>query len=250
MSNTFQNSHTYTIDWTPDALTWYIDGTPLRTLNKADTYNSTDNQYHYPQTPARIELSLWPAGLPSNAPGTIAWAGGEIDWNSQYMQNGYYYAMVSDVTVECYQPPPSFSNNFGDTSYYYNSVLGTSDTVCMGNNNTELSSFLASGENPSYNPNAQSSASGTQTSSSASMTATPQTVPGMSGGGNAASDGESPDGSGSGSASSSASSSQPSGGSSSGGFSQGTTGTSQAPGKLAAGSAVALLGFFIAALML
>lgn len=96
-TNTVQNTHTYEIDWTPESLTWSIDGNALRTLNKNTTYNETDKQYHYPQTPARVQLSLWPAGLSTNAPGTIAWSGGEISWNSPYMVNGYYYAQVYDV---------------------------------------------------------------------------------------------------------------------------------------------------------
>lgn len=101
------STHTYEVDWTPEQLTWSVDGKVLRTLNKNDTYNSTDKFYHYPQTPARIQLSLWPAGLSTNAKGTIDWAGGLINWNSQYMQNGYYYAMVDSVV----------SNSFNTTRY-------------------------------------------------------------------------------------------------------------------------------------
>ena len=167
ISDARQNVHTYTIDWQPDQLSWAVDGQVMRTLKKSDTWNSTDNTYHYPQTPSRIALSLWPAGLPSNGEGTIEWAGGLVDWNSQYMQNGYYYAMVSDVSVECYNPPSGFSNNFGSKSYYYTSTVGTENTVAIGNNNTVLSSFYATGDNPTYNPNAPSS-SGSSTSASAS----------------------------------------------------------------------------------
>jgi len=144
--------HTYTIDWQPDQLTWSVDGTVMRTVKKSDTWNSTDNTFHYPQSPSRIQLSLWPAGLPSNGEGTITWAGGLVNWNSNYMQNGYYYAMVKDVSVECYNPPSSFKNNFGSNAYYYQSVAGTEDTVAIGNNVTTLSSFYASGDNPTYDP--------------------------------------------------------------------------------------------------
>ena len=34
-SDTRTNTHTYTIDWTPDTLTWSIDGNSMRTLNRA-----------------------------------------------------------------------------------------------------------------------------------------------------------------------------------------------------------------------
>jgi len=229
----------------------------LRTLNRNTTYNSTSGQYHYPQTPARVELSLWPAGLSSNAQGTIDWAGGEISWDSPYMQNGYYYAMFSDVNVECYDPPSGY-NNDGTKAYVYTTTAGTNDTVQTVNNNTILSSFYASGDNPKYNPDASSSASGTKTatsSGSAAATSDLQTVPGVSGGGvrgdgsSDSSSGDTSSASGSASASSAASTSSSSSG---GGFSQGMSGTggTNDGSKVVAGSLVALVAFFAAAMML
>lgn len=252
-SNTRENVHQYCIDWNPDTVTWSIDGNDMRTLNKADTWNSSDNSYHFPQTPARVQLSLWPAGLSSNGEGTIEWAGGLVDWdNSPYMQNGYYYAMVNDVSVECYDPPSGFSNDFGDKAYYYTSTVGTNNTVAIGNNNTILSSFMASGDNPTYG--AQPSGSSSSTSSAPTMSNTPESVPGISGGGNVASSGQAPtesDDNGSTGTGSSASSQSGDSSSNSGSFSQGdsSSDTSQAP-TIYAGSAVALIGFFVAALML
>lgn len=269
-SDTRTTTHTYTVDWNPESITWSIDGKSMRTLNKADTWNSTTNAYAFPQTPSRIQLSLWPAGLQSNGQGTVDWAGGLVNWDSEYMQNGYYYAMVNDVNVECYDPPSGYTNN-GDKAYYYMDTLGTNQSVAIGNNNTILSSFMATGDNPSFNPNAKpsgsSSKSASASSSSATMSATPESVPGISGGGNAQTSGDAPTGqsngdasgslgnsgsSGSGTDSSSASQSSSSSGSS--GFSQGAssdgTGSSSDAPKIVAGSAVALIGFFIAALML
>ncbi|TKA76538.1 hypothetical protein B0A55_05660, partial [Friedmanniomyces simplex] len=255
VSNTVQNTHNYTIDWQPDSLTWSIDGVALRTLNRNDTYNTTTQQYHYPQSPSRIQLSLWPAGLQSNGEGTVAWAGGLVDWNSPYMQNGYYYAMVTEVKVQCYDPPVGFSNNFGSKAYYYDNSYGTNDTVAIGDNSTELASFYATGDDPKVNPNA--AASGTKTSAAATMSATPETVPGVSGGGAAGIGGTDSSGNAqggnSGSGANSAQGSQSTaGGGGSTSFQQGggSSGTSQAPPKLAAGSAVALLGFFVACLLL
>jgi beta-glucanase (GH16 family) len=261
--------HTYEIDWTPDSLTWSIDGNAMRTKNRNDTYNSTTQQYHYPQSPSRVQLSLWPAGLSTNGQGTIDWAGGLVDWNSDYMQNGYYYAMINDVTIECYDPPSGFDNNFGTQAYYYTSTYGTNDTVAIGNNNTELASFFATGDDPKENPNASSSsASGSKPTSSASASATPETVPGVSGGGNAGNSGsDSPSGSGNaessgngqtgqGSGATSGSSNQGSGSGdtsfSQGGPSSGSgSSSSQAPPRSnVAGSAVALVGFFIACCLL
>lgn len=236
-SNTVQTEHTYTVDWQPDQMSWAIDGTVSRTVYKNDTWNSTDNKYHYPQTPARVQLSLWPAGLSTNGKGTIEWAGGLINWDSPYMQNGYYYAVVKEVSVECYDPPSDAASTSGDKSYYYVNTEGLESDVAIGNNNTILGSFLADGEKPDYNPSA-SATGGSQ------PTKTPETVPGIVGGGNQQIGG------GNGGASASASGpagSSPTGGSG-GGFVQGG-GTSEAS-TVVAGSAVALLGFFVAALML
>ncbi|OCL02282.1 glycoside hydrolase family 16 protein [Glonium stellatum] len=181
VSNTVQNVHEYTIDWQPDTLTWSIDGTVLRTLKRADTWNATANRFDYPQTPSRIMLSLWPAGLSSNDIGTVNWAGGLINWNSQYMQNGYYYAMVQEVNVQCYDPP-SGANTTGSKSYVYNNEAGTNNTVAITDDVEILASFYATGENPNYNPNA--AASGSKSSGAAQATQSLETVPGMSGGGN------------------------------------------------------------------
>ncbi|GAB7350812.1 hypothetical protein MBLNU459_g1348t2 [Dothideomycetes sp. NU459] len=260
-SNTESNVHTYTIDWQPDSLTWAIDGTVLRTLNRNTTYNSTTGQYHYPQTPSKIELSLWPAGLSTNGQGTIDWAGGLVDWDSSYMSNGYYYAMVKEVTVECYNPPSGY-NNQGSKAYYYDNTAGTNDTVVIGNNNTILASFYATGDKPKYDPNASSSgtakATGTKTSSasgSASSTGDVETVPGMSGGGvrgdGSAAAQQSASSSASGSAATGSSSSGSSSGSGSSSFSQGTPSDGTNDGaRVVAGSLVALVAFLAAAMLI
>lgn len=182
------------------------------------------------------------------------------------MSNGYYYASVSDITLECYDPPSGFSNNFGNKAYYYENTYGTNDTIAIGNNNTILKSFLATGDNPDYCPEGQAgcakpSGSKSATSSSATSSATPQTVPGMSGGGNAGNSGttESSDSSGSSNSNSGQSNGASGSGSTGSGsvnFDQGmdngsgSGGSSSQASHVVAGSAVALLGFFVAALML
>lgn len=250
VSNTVSTQHTYTFNWTPDTLTWAIDGTVGRTLNRNETWNSTDNTYHFPQSPARIELSLWPAGLAKNGQGTVDWAGGLVDWNSPYMSNGYYYAMFSDVNVQCYDPPSGYINE-GDQSYMYTSVAGTNNTVAITNNNTILSSFYASGDNPTDNPDASASASAS--GSAATSAATQATIPGVSGGGARGDSGEDSSGSAASSAAGSASTAA-SGGSTSfqqGGSSSGTSDGARLGTKDAvAGSAVGLLGFIVAALLM
>ncbi|KAF3492306.1 uncharacterized protein GIQ15_01823 [Arthroderma uncinatum] len=67
--------HTYAVDWTASKITWSIDGRPIRDL----TPETSKNQY--PQTPMRVLVGSWVGGDPSNAPGTIQWAGGLTDYS-------------------------------------------------------------------------------------------------------------------------------------------------------------------------
>lgn len=143
--------HQYCVDWKQDSLTWSIDGKDQRTLQRKDTWNATSGRFDYPQTPSRIMLSLWPAGLSSNEKGTVEWAGGEIDWNSPYMQNGYYFARFSEVTVECYDPPSGVKKQ-GDKVYKYTDKRGTNDTVAISNSQVILGSLMGTGENPGEAP--------------------------------------------------------------------------------------------------
>lgn len=143
--------HEYCIDWQQDSLTWSIDGKDQRTLDRKSTWNQTSGRFDYPQTPARIMLSLWPAGLPTNEKGTIDWAGGEIDWNSKYMQNGYYYARFQEVTVQCYDAP-SGAKKQGSKSYQYTDKSGTNNTVAITDKQVILGSLMGTGEKPGEAP--------------------------------------------------------------------------------------------------
>ena len=196
MSNSFENTHTYSIDWTPESIIWSIDGEERRTVKRDDTFNETTDKYDYPQTPSRVMLSVWPAGLPSNGEGTIEWAGGLVDWNSEYMQNGYYYALVKDVTVECYDPP-SDAKKSGSKAYKYTDDSGLQDSVAIVDDDTTLASLKATGEDPEINPAASKSAAAAAASDKASEDddeddeddeddkpdREPESVPGVSGAG-------------------------------------------------------------------
>jgi len=178
LSDTFDNYHTYEVDWTPDSITWKVDGQVGRVKNRADTWNATANRWDFPQTPARVQLSLWPGGLATNAQGTIDWAGGLVDWNSQDIQNnGYYYATFQSVTISCFNATSAPGTNTG-VSYTYSDVSGTNNTVVDGKDPTVLASFLATGEDMSLGA---SQPSGSSSGSKPSSTA--QTVPGLSGAG-------------------------------------------------------------------
>lgn len=146
--NTFEDWHEYEIDWTPDYINWSVDGDVKRTLEKSKTWNETADRYQFPQTPSRMQLSLWPAGQASNAEGTIEWAGGEIDWDSEDIKDkGYYYATVGEITVECYDPPTG-TDIKGDKSYIFTDDKGLNNSVMVTNNDTVLASFGATGLDP------------------------------------------------------------------------------------------------------
>ncbi|WVN87605.1 uncharacterized protein L203_102788 [Cryptococcus depauperatus CBS 7841] len=58
----------------------------------------------FPSTPSRVQISIWPAGTSANAPGTISWAGGLIDWsNGDYVSNGYFWNTLKSVKITCGQ---------------------------------------------------------------------------------------------------------------------------------------------------
>jgi len=239
LSDTFENFHTYEIDWTPDAITWLVDGQVGRTKKRSDTWNATANQWDFPQTPARVQLSLWPAGLASNGQGTVNWAGGLVDWESvDIKNNGYYYATFESVTVSCYNATSSPGTNTG-VSYTYSGYAGTNDTVVDGKNATVLASFLGTGLDMEAG-----AASGTASGSAASSTA--ETIPGMSGGSPAQIDSHGSSGS-----SNSGSSATDSSGATSTGFSQGNPSGSSKSGadKLGVGQEKVLKGSVFAGIV-
>ncbi|KAF8635468.1 hypothetical protein AX15_000441 [Amanita polypyramis BW_CC] len=140
-TDTFGNYHEYTIDWKPDTLTFLVDGNPVRTVKRADTVDSY-GVAHYPSTPSRIQLSIWPAGINSSAPGTIQWAGGMINWNDpDYQSAGHFYALVQSVTVRCADPVAPGPNI---TSYVYKSNNTANVAVSFSNASTLINGASSS----------------------------------------------------------------------------------------------------------
>ncbi|TEA14551.1 putative glycosidase crf2 [Colletotrichum sidae] len=194
LSNTFANWHEYEIQWTPDEIKWLVDGQVGRTKKRADTWNSTAQQWDFPQTPARVQLSIWPGGADTNAKGTVDWAGGPINWEHEDIKNaGYFYAQIKDVEINCYNAKsgPGTSNK---KSYTYKDIKSTNDTVIDGDKDTILKSFLGTGSDMD--------AGATTASGTAKATASQAaTIPGGSNSGPGADPGQSSGGSDSGSGS-------------------------------------------------
>ncbi|EKJ73329.1 hypothetical protein NXS19_003393 [Fusarium pseudograminearum] len=146
LSDTFANYHDYEIRWTPDKIEWWVDGKMGRSLDKKDTWNATSKNFMFPQTPSRVQLSLWPGGKEGNAEGTVSWAGGPIDWDHPDIQkSGYYYAAFSDVEIECFNAKTAPGTNSGK-SYWYNNEAGTNNTIVDGDKRHTIASLMATGE--------------------------------------------------------------------------------------------------------
>jgi len=137
LSDTYSNFHDYTIDWQPDTLTFSIDGKAVRTVKKSDTVDSK-GVAHYPTTPSRVQLSIWPAGITGTPAGTVTWAGGMINWDDpDYKAAGQFYALVKSVTIKCTNAQPvSASSNI--TSYVYGGNRSDTAPKIIYSNRTTL----------------------------------------------------------------------------------------------------------------
>ncbi|KAK5298261.1 60S ribosomal protein L37 [Exophiala xenobiotica] len=114
--------HTYVFDWTPDALTWSVDGTNVYT-----TKNSlqTSGSYQYPQTPSRLHLGMWAGGDQDNNPATVYWAGGYSNFSL-----APFSAYVKSVKITTSNPCPSwqYPNPFNGT---YQALVCTNQTLTL-----------------------------------------------------------------------------------------------------------------------
>ncbi|KAL4765478.1 glycoside hydrolase family 16 protein [Aspergillus foveolatus] len=105
--------HNYTTYWTSEKLEWWVDGQLLRTLTYDEAKNGTESTF--PQTPCNVRIGIWPAGDPSNAQGTIEWAGGEVDYDK-----GPYTMTVKDVRVHDFNTGKAYE--YGDRSGSWESI--------------------------------------------------------------------------------------------------------------------------------
>jgi beta-glucanase (GH16 family) len=180
-SDTYEDWHTYEIDWTEDSITWSIDGNAMRTLNKEDTLNTTSNMYEFPQTPSRIQFSIWPGGASSNAPGTIEWSGGPIDWNAPDFQDpGYLFSALDTVEIECYDPPSSAqTQGKADVSYIYDGKGFMENNVILSDKQTWMKNLgntgFYTGQEDVEESNSSSSAHTSSTKSSTSSSSSSST---------------------------------------------------------------------------
>lgn len=191
--------HTYTVDWTKDAISWIVDGKTLRTVQYADAKGGS----RFPQTPMRLRLGIWAGGDPTNGEGTIEWAGGETDYSQ-----APFTMYVESVKITNYTPADKYK--FTDTSGSYQSIKGSNSTSDDASSTTSSGSSTVSGSSSTDSASSSTSTDASTTSGSSS----PSSTGGSSGG--SSSDSGSSGSSGSGSDSDSDSGSSTASGSSSG----------------------------------
>ncbi|KAF7185783.1 putative extracellular glycosidase [Pseudocercospora fuligena] len=101
--------HTYTVEWTETQIVWTIDDSTVRVLN------ANEANGRYPQTPMQLKLGSWAGGDPGNSEGTIAWAGGNVDYSA-----GPFSMYVSQVAIVDYSTGSKYT--YGDQSGTWESI--------------------------------------------------------------------------------------------------------------------------------
>ncbi|KAF2107705.1 concanavalin A-like lectin/glucanase domain-containing protein [Lophiotrema nucula] len=116
--NSQTETHTYALNWTSSALTWIIDGTPVRTLNYADAVGGKN----FPQTPVTVRIGVWAGGDPTNEPGVIEWAGGKTDYTK-----APFSMTLDSVKVINYNPGTEYKWTDQTGSFESIEVVGKGD---------------------------------------------------------------------------------------------------------------------------
>jgi beta-glucanase (GH16 family) len=166
--------HVYTVDWTAQAIKWYIDGNLVRTLAYDDPLALGGK--NYPQTPMRIKMGNWvgcasvEATTDPKTQGTCEWAGGAID-----MSQAPFTMYVQSVTIEDYGSGCEYT--YGDMSGSYQSIVA-SGTCTNSNAGGDSSSSIVSSSStlPSSSSHADSSSTVSAKSSSSTPTGSSSTT--------------------------------------------------------------------------
>ena len=122
--------HTYGVQWSSEALVWYIDSVVVRTVTAAQAGN------YFPQTPMHVSLSLWDGGDPLEAPGTQNWAGGE----TTFPISENYTMYIKSVRI---------NNAMPGGGYQYTDKSGSWQSIKVLSNTTTAVSNFTSAKNAS-----------------------------------------------------------------------------------------------------
>lgn len=197
--------HTYTVDWTKDAISWIVDGKTLRTVKYADAKGGS----RFPQTPMRLRLGIWAGGDPSNGEGTIEWAGGKTDYSQ-----APFTMYIESVKITNYSPADTYK--FTDTSGSFESIKASNSTSDDDSTTKSSGSSTVSSGSSSTGSASSSTSTDASTTSGSSPSSTGGSSGGSSGSGSGSDSESSSSGSGSGSDSDSDSGSSTASGSESG----------------------------------
>jgi beta-glucanase (GH16 family) len=85
------------IIWTPNDITWLVNGEPRRRVTRAETCDS-NNVCTFPETYSRIQIAVWDGSAGSE--GTRSWAGGYVPWDR--MPAGGFTATFQDMLIQWY----------------------------------------------------------------------------------------------------------------------------------------------------
>ena len=91
-----QNWNTYTIQWSPDSIKWFLNHELLRIVERSSTANNETGTEMFPSRPSRIQISIWDGGS-STSQGVRDWAG-VTDWDSSNL----YSAQFENVKIDCF----------------------------------------------------------------------------------------------------------------------------------------------------
>lgn len=164
--NNHDTFHTYSVDWTAEQIVWSIDGTTVRAMTQAEAVSG-----QYPQTPMYLKIGIWAGGDPSNAAGTIEWAGGETDYSA-----GPFTMYLKSVHVTDYSTGSQYS--YSGTSGTWESIVSTGGQINSEGNDTSSESSTTDSA-PATTSSVSSSAplafgnSGSESSGSATRTGWP-----------------------------------------------------------------------------
>ncbi|CAK7265800.1 hypothetical protein SEPCBS119000_001701 [Sporothrix epigloea] len=157
--------HTYTVDWSPEAIVWSIDGVVVRTLTAA----SANGGATFPQTPMQIKLGTWDAGGSKEPEGTAMWAGGRTSFGSG--SGAPYTAYYKSITVT------DRSNGVaGAVSYSYSDASGTYESIKVNTGNNADTKEAATTTTTSSSSSSTTSTSSTKTSTKTSTTSSSSTT--------------------------------------------------------------------------
>lgn len=159
--------NTYSIDWTADQIVWSVNGNAVRVLKASEAESG-----QYPQTPMQIKVGPWAGGDPANAPGTVQWAGGAVNYAA-----GPFTMYLKAIAVTDYSTGNSYA--YDGTAGTWQSIKSNGGTVHSSGTgkNTPVISNTPQYSTAAGNPSVPFSTDAAASSVYATRTGYPWTAP-------------------------------------------------------------------------